>query len=97
MMKHPIKIGDCISLSEPCMGNIPPAPGVCYDIYQLDGRNGYGFIFPNGRYDGFSAREVKAFFDLSSRTNYSELSQYRFSNVIQLTRDFEQGFFSTAF
>lgn len=30
MMKHPIKIGDCISLSEPCMGNIPPAPGVCY-------------------------------------------------------------------
>ena len=31
---------------------------VCYEVYQLDGRAGYSFIFERGGYDGFSPDEV---------------------------------------
>ena len=30
----------------------------CYEVYTLDNRPGYSFIFEGGRYDGFSPDEV---------------------------------------
>jgi hypothetical protein len=35
--------------------------GVCYEVYELNGRLGYRFLFASGRYDGFSARDVLLF------------------------------------
>ena len=32
--------------------------GVCYEVYQLENRPGYSFIFQRGGYDGFSPDEV---------------------------------------
>jgi hypothetical protein len=70
--------------------------GVCYEVYQLDGRPGYGILFQRGRYDGFSPADVETFLDVTGRVCL-EVASYRFTNVTQLARDFEQGRFAAAF
>ena len=37
--------------------------GVCYEVYELEGRPGYSFIFERGRFDGFSPRDVEMFLE----------------------------------
>jgi hypothetical protein len=70
--------------------------GVCYEVYQLNGRPGFGIIFQGGRYDGFSPADVEKFLDVTGRV-CPEVADYRFTNVTQLARDFEQGRFAAAF
>ena len=69
--------------------------GVCCELYQLGGRPGYGILFQGGRYDGFSPADVETFLDVTGRV-CPEVSGYRFTNVTQLARDFEQGRFAAA-
>jgi hypothetical protein len=70
--------------------------GVCYELYQLGGRHGYGILFQSGRYDGFSPEDVAMFLDVADRV-CPEVADYRFASVLQLARDFEQGRFAAAF
>lgn len=71
-------------------------PGVCYEVYELDGRPGYSFIFASGRYDGFSLDEVDMMLHVTG-TVCQPVSGYRFKNVLRLKRDFQAGFFDPAF
>ena len=70
--------------------------GVCYEVYQLGGRPGYGILFERGRYDGFSPEDVKTFLHVTGRV-CPGVADYRFANVTRLARDFEQGRFAEAF
>lgn len=89
-----MKIGDIVRLKRPCLGNPAGARGVCYEEYRFAGRPGASFIFENGRYDGFSDDEAAAFLE---RIGFApHLATYRFTNVIQLARDFASGRFARA-
>lgn len=70
--------------------------GVCYEIYELEGRPGYSFIFETGRYDGFSPDDVSLCLRLTGRV-CETLSRYRFTHVGQLAADFRAGRFAAAF
>jgi hypothetical protein len=69
--------------------------GVCYEVYTLDNRPCYSFIFQSGRYDGFSPDEVATMLQVTGRSD--ALAGYEFKNVQQLTRDYEAGVFAPAF
>jgi hypothetical protein len=58
-------------------------PGVCYEMYELDGRPSYGFIFAKGDYDGFSPDDVEIFLHVTGERS-AVLAGYRFENVGQL-------------
>jgi hypothetical protein len=70
--------------------------GVCYEVYTLDGRPGYSFIFASGRYDGFSPDDVALCLTLTGEVCLDLLMNYQFTNVLQLQRDFERGVFDRA-
>jgi hypothetical protein len=70
--------------------------GVCYEVYTLDGRPGYSFIFQSGRYDGFSPDDVAVFLMVTEET-CPAIADYDFHNVMRLSCDFEQGRFDAAF
>lgn len=74
------------------MGNDVGTVGVCYDIIDTT----YCFIFPNGEYCGFSEDEVITFFDLEPYKHCVECADYEFKNVMQLSRDFDAGYFTPA-
>src|SRR5205823_6234917 len=68
----------------------PGEVGVCYEVYTLDNRPGYSFIFEQGRYDGFSPDEVTAMLEVTGRT-CDVIASYEFHNVQQLCRDYDAG------
>lgn len=70
--------------------------GVCYEVYELEGRSGYSFIFESGRYDGFSPDDVTLILDITGRVCQA-VAGYRFTNVGQLAVDFRAGRFAAAF
>ncbi len=70
--------------------------GVCYEVYELEGRPGYSFIFETGRHDGFSPDDVALFLDVTGRV-CEAVAGYAFENVGKLARDFDAGRFAAAF
>lgn len=74
------------------MDNRPGTVGICYDVYNLSGDEGYAIIFPNGEYCGFAKDELNFFEDYSIGFS-KKASTYTFKNVMQLCRDFKGGFF----
>jgi hypothetical protein len=70
--------------------------GVCYEVYTLCGRPGYSFLFEQGRYDGFSPEDVALFLTITGDV-CTAVADDRFTNVVQLSRDFAQGRFAAAF
>ena len=83
-----ITVGTIAKLKVPCMGNPIGTLGVCYEIYELD-NIGYSFIFENGEYSGFGSDEIEPFLDIVSQSNLT----YNFTNVMKLSRDFDNGYF----
>lgn len=67
---------------------------VCYEVYELDGRDGYSFIFEKGGYDGFADNEMYMLEILD--VVVSSVAGYEFSNVLTLERDFRAGKFNAA-
>lgn len=75
--------------------------GVCYDVYSMRDemnkeRPGYGLIFQKGGYDGFS------FFDITVAVTplmdiAADMRDYKFENVGQLERAYQDGRFNEAF
>lgn len=70
--------------------------GVCYELYSLDGRAGYSFIFERGGYDGFSPDEVELMLEVSG-DRCPQVMDYHFTNVLCLQKDFYDGRFADAF
>ncbi len=70
--------------------------GVCYELYQLDGRPGYGVLFQGGGYDGFSPDDVAMILEVTDRV-CPAVADYRFTNVTRLAQDFREGRFADAF
>lgn len=92
-----IQVGTTMTLTSDCLGNKKGTVGICVDVYQIGGRHGYFFLFPNGGYDGFSREDIYKFMKVDSNGFAPEISGYHFSNVIKLSRDFENGDFDTVF
>lgn len=90
-----IKVGTVFKLKVWCLGNAPGTVGVCYEVYTLGNRLGYGVIFPTGDYDGFSPDDVERFLDI---VGFSPgIASYTFTNVMQLGRDHAFGVFNDVF
>lgn len=56
-------------------------------------RNGLSFIFANGNYDGFSTEEQQDY--LHEIGFDGSVAGYQFSNVMNLSRDFQMGVFDS--
>jgi len=89
-MTHPV--GTIVKLKLEMLGNPEGSLGVAYEEDTLD-HKGTSFIFANGNYDGFDEEEQKMFVE---KVGFAD-TQYKFTNVIQLSRDFQDGRFSTIF
>ena len=83
-----MKIGSIVRLKSECLDNPVGSIGVCYEEYSEEGRS---FIFQNGNYDGFSKEDQRHF--LSEIGFSPKASTYTFRNVLELSRDFKNGFF----
>jgi len=70
--------------------------GVCYEVYALDGRPGYSFLFAQGRYDGFSPEDVAMCLRITGEI-CAAVADYHFLNVGRLSRDVAWGRFAAAF
>lgn len=81
-------VGSLYSLKVPCLGNPVGTVGVCYEVYNIGGPNGYSFIFQNGRYDGFSHDEVQDFLEFQGID--PSIRDYKFTNVMRLSEDFSK-------
>jgi hypothetical protein len=97
MTKHPsIKVGSQVIAKRASGVNAAGERGVCYEVYQLDGRPGYSIIFERGGYDGFSPQDVEIFLHVTGQ-HCPAVADYHFNNVTRLKRDFDEGRFAAAF
>lgn len=87
-----MKVGTLVKLKCNCLGNPAGTVGVCYEYYVLGGESASSFIFENGNYDGFSTDDQKLFLE---RIGHYPLT-YTFTNVMKLSKDFEDGVFEGA-
>jgi hypothetical protein len=69
---------------------------VCYEVYEMEGRPGYSFIFERGGYDSFSPDDVDTCLYIADE-HCPEVTGYRFENVGRLQADYATGFFKSAF
>jgi Family of unknown function (DUF6166) len=96
MTHPPIRVGTLVTAKRASGVCAAGERGVCYELYQLGDRPGYGILFHGGGHDGFSPGDVEMFLDVIGQV-CPEVADYRFANVTQLRRDFEQGRFAAAF
>ena len=94
-MDRKLFIGDTVVLLREVLGNDAGTKGVVYEEYDLGDGPGASVIFENGNYDGFSVDDQKNF--LHHVGHYNPCENYQFTNVMQLSRDFDAGFFNDAF
>jgi hypothetical protein len=71
-------------------------PGVCYEVYELEDRAGYSFIFEKGGYDGFSPEDVETYLHVTGEQS-AALAGYQFKNEGRLSADHAAGVFQRAF
>jgi hypothetical protein len=96
MTQPPLQVGSQVIAKRASGVNDAGERGVCFEVYQFGGRPGCSIIFEGGRYDGFSPDNVKTFLHVTGQV-CPAVADYRFANVTQLARDFEQGRFAAAF
>jgi len=88
--------GQKVELRVQCLGNPAYTAGYVVDVYKdfVDpSKEGVMVIFPNGNYDGFSHEEQGLFFCYDQHPEVNPVyNDYKFTNVIQLSRDFNKGF-----
>jgi hypothetical protein len=92
----PIRVGSLVVAKRASGVCAAGERGVCYELYQLGGRPGYGILFQRGGYDGFSPDDVALFLDVTGRV-CPAVADYRFTNVTKLAQDFRDGRFAAAF
>jgi hypothetical protein len=87
------RVGDKVMLRNAMLGNEKGTYGYVFNEYEdFDDpeKVGVQVIFPNGEYDGFSAEEQAMF--LFWEGHDIRFSGYQFENVIQVSRDFDKGY-----
>jgi hypothetical protein len=88
-------IGYKFKLKREMLGNPEGTVGVVFNDYGT----GVQIIFPNGEYDGFDKEEQELFLTpcgiASGRASHCQ--GYVFRNVIQVSRDFGDGYWTHAF
>ena len=90
-----LKVGDIVKSTRSVLGNEKGSEGVVYEIYDIGDGPGASIIFENGEYDGFSPIEQST---MLQRTGHeASLAGYMFTNVMQLSRDYEKGLFDLVF
>lgn len=67
--------------------------GLCYVTYSIGNRDGQSIIFENGNYDGFSDKEVEEFLNTVGEVDMP----YRFQNVMCLSQDYKNNYFTKYF
>ena len=85
-------VGAVLTLKVQCMGNEPGTKGVVFYDYDT----GVQVIFPNSEYSGFALEEFNEFFEDEFYIEYA-VSGYQFRNVMQVSNDFEKGYFDPVF
>lgn len=93
---HPIEVGSLVIAKRASGVCAAGERGVCYELYTLASRPGYGILFQGGRHDGFSPEDVELFLDVTGRV-CPAVADYAFTNVTRLARDFQEGRFDDAF
>lgn len=97
-----MKVGTIVKLKVACLGNDVRTLGVVFYNYG----SGSQVIFKNGNYDGFDETEIREFGkDKSTEKDYfleeigfcTALAGYKFTNVIQLERDYQAAIFNVVF
>lgn len=91
-----MKVGTIVKLKVSCLGNETDTLGVVFNTYpDFDDKSkkGVQVIFENGEYDGFSFREQETFLKYVGFSHNHE--NYIFKNVIQVSRDFDNGHWDT--
>jgi hypothetical protein len=96
MPENPIQVGTLVVAKRTSGVCVTGERGVCYEVYQLGGRQGYGIIFEGGRHDGFSPEDVAMFLDVTDQV-CPAVTGYQFTNVSRLLDDFRNGRFADAF
>jgi hypothetical protein len=95
-------VGTVVRLKKDCLGCKAGTLGVGFYDYG----NGTQIIFSNGDYDGFSCDKADSMFpdSLTEQDALLEyirteptLTNYKFKNVIQVSRDFDAGVFAKGF
>jgi hypothetical protein len=86
-------VGTAYALKVNMLGNLAGTIGYVFNQYEdYDDKTKLGvqIIFPNGEYDGFSAKEQERFLEV---VGYKwEYCTYQFTNVIQVGIDFAKGY-----
>lgn len=90
-----LKVGDIVKLKVDMFGNPEGTEGVVIDEYTLGELSRVQIIFENGEYDGFSDEEQRAYLERSGHE--ASLADYKFTNVMKLSQDFEEGKFDAVF
>jgi len=91
-----MKVGTIVKLKIPCLGNGTDTTGIVFHTYpDFDDKSkeGVQVIFENGEYDGFSIKEQDIFLKYVGFSHNHE--NYMFKNVIQVSRDFDNGYWDT--
>jgi len=88
--------GQKVELRTSCLGNPAYTTGYVVDVYKdftYPDKEGVMIIFANGNYDGFSVEDQELFLRYDDEPIIDTLyNTYKFTNVIQLSRDFDKGF-----
>lgn len=86
-------IGVKFRLKRAMLGNPAGTMGYVFNDYkdfEEDGWRGVQIIFPNGNYDGFSFEEQGLYLEEDGFSKEHE--NYQFQNVMQVSRDFRNGY-----
>ncbi len=90
-----LKVGNLVFAKHSTAINHEGEHGICVGVYEIGGRAGYDIIFERGGYDGFSPDEVEL---ILIKTGFlQQYSRYCFTNVMQLDKDYKNGYFKDAF
>ncbi len=91
------RVGNTMKLKIDCLENKKGTIGVVFNDYG----DGVQVIFPNGKYDGFHSEHERMMWKNQTELDFflekvgfdPLLSNYRFTNVMQVEKDFRVGVF----
>ena len=90
-----MEVGTIVKLKISVLDNPTGTQGLVYERYKIGKYNGVSVIFPNGNYDGFSEAEQRIFLEKIGFNGRA--SDYKFTNVMRLSQDFNNGKFDHFF